>query len=234
MEVCKDIFQNVTSDYRALFKVPWYKQVGESARSLVPTPYYDHIFDHREEYNIYVELPITLLVKFHNERISSPILSLESYEELLLHRLPATTKEAPMALVIQSWIDTSNPSKVLTTAPQQFFLLENEEDNQFVITAVMREFVRVAWRGSSRLQHLASSESVETFPDIKSFVTEQINRTEFPRSWQATGSDLSGEVLSDFVNKKIADNSLKMISHSQFDDILLERGHASKSAHHGS
>lgn len=238
MDFCKNFFQNVTSDYRALFKVPWYKQVGGSARSLVPDPYYGHIFDHREEFNIYVELPITLLVKFHNDRVSSTTLSLESYEELLLHQLPASTKEAPMALVIQSWIDTSNPSKGLTTAPQQFFLLENEEDKRFVTTAVMREFVRVAWRGSSRLQHLASSESVETLPeidpDIVSFLTEQINQIEFPRRWQVTGSDLRGKVLSDFVNKKIADNSLKMISHSHFDDILLERGHACKSAPHGS
>lgn len=121
MEVCKTILQDVSFDYRALFKIPWYKKLGESAHSLVPSPYYDHIFQHHEEFNIYVELPITLLVKFHNDRISSKALSVESYEDLLLHQLPATTKETPMALVIQSWKDTSYQLKVFSTAPEHKF-----------------------------------------------------------------------------------------------------------------
>lgn len=231
-EVCKTIFQDASSDYRALFKIPWYKQVGESARSLVPTPYYDHIFEHREEFNVYVELPITLLVKFHNDRIPSKALSVESYEDLLLHRLPAIVKETPTALVIQSWIDTSYQSTAFSTAPEQYFLLENNEDKQFVTTAVMREFARAAWHGSLRLQNLASARSVATFLDIESLVMNPINQVEFPGSWQATDLDLRGEALSDFVSKKIADNSLKLISPNQFDDILIERGHAFKSTPH--
>lgn len=231
-EVCQTIFQDASSDYRALFKIPWYNQVGESAHSLVPTPYYDHIFQHREEFNIYVELPITLLVKFNNDRISSKALSVESYEDLLLHRLPATTKETPMALVIQSWKDTSYQLKVFSTAPEQYFLLEDEEDKQFVTTAVMREFARAAWHGSLRLQHSASSRSVMTFFDIESLVMNRINQIEFPGSWKATDSDLCGEALSSFVSKKIADNRLKLISRNQFDDLLIERGHAFKPTPH--
>lgn len=230
-EVCKTIFQDASSDYRVLFKIPWYKQVGESARSLVPTPYYNHIFQHREEFNIYVELPITLLVKFHNARISSKAVSVESYEDLL-HRLPATTKETPMTLVIQSWIDTPYKLKAYSTSPEQYFLLEDEDDKQFVTTTVMREVARAAWHGSLRLQHLASSRSVVKSFDIESLVMNRINQIEFPHSWQATDSDLRGEALSNFVSKKIADNSLKLIGPDQFDDLLIERGHAFKPAPH--
>ncbi|KAG6356807.1 hypothetical protein INS49_014681 [Diaporthe citri] len=139
-EVCGTILQDASSDYHALFKIPWYNQVGERAHSLVRTTYndHDHIFEHREEFNIYVEMPITLLVKFHNDRISSEALSVESYEDLLLHQHPATTKETPMALVIQSWVDMSYQLKAFSTAPEQYFLLEDEEDKHLVMVVMVR------------------------------------------------------------------------------------------------
>lgn len=218
-EVCKTILQDTSPDYRVLFKFPWYKEERDRGGYFWVWARNDHIFDHREEFNIYVELPITLLIKFHNDRISSKALSLQSYEDLLLHQHPTTTKENPKALVIQSWINMSYPSQALSTAPEQYFLLENDEDKQFVTTAVMRAFARATWHGSLRLRNLASSKSAETF-------------FEFPQSWRATDYYLRGEALSDFVSKKIADNSLKLISSNQFDDILIERGHGFKPTPH--
>lgn len=110
--------------------------------------------------------------------------------------------------------------------------MEDEEDKQFVTTAVLREFARAAWYGSLCLQHLASSRSVMTFFDIESLVMHRINQIEFPGSWKAKNSGLRGEALSDFVRKNIADNVLKLISPIQFDDLLIERGHDFKPTPH--
>lgn len=229
-EVCKSIFQDAPSDYRALFKIPWYKSEGVNAHSLVEErlPYNDHIFEHAEEFNIYFELPIMVLLKFQNDRASSAPLSAESYEDLLHKVLPATTKEPPVASVIQSWIDMSHPPKALSATPERYFLLENEEDRKFVTNAVTRVLARSAWDRSLRLRHVASSESVKGFPATEGLVMDQANQSKLDPDLREPNSHLRGEALSGFVNKKTADNSLKLISPSQFDDILLERGHAFK------